>query len=152
MSDEDDDKARQAARKLFSPDWAASAGKRMGEVIKASPVNGAAQAVARKLVDYGNWVKSAPAQGTLPKSFGTAQNAYYDKAYEEANRRQAQELELQAIKDKVRAVREAQQPQDLGDVDAPREPVMLQREFSNDQEKEAYLQRIRQAQANAGKK
>ncbi len=36
--------------------------------------------------------------------------------------------------------------------DVPRQPVQMQREFSNDQEKEAYLQRIRQAQANAVKK
>ena len=33
-----------------------------------------------------------------------------------------------------------------------RQPVQMQREFSNDQEKEAYLERIRQAQRNAGRK
>ena len=35
---------------------------------------------------------------------------------------------------------------------APRQPIQMQREFSNDAEKEAYLQRIKQAQANAAGK
>jgi len=35
-------------------------------------------------------------------------------------------------------------------VPEPRQPIQMQREFSNDQEKEAYLERIRQAQARAG--
>ncbi len=42
--------------------------------------------------------------------------------------------------------------QDGGEIDAPRPPIQMQREFSNDQEKEAYLERIRQAQKNAGSK
>ncbi len=35
---------------------------------------------------------------------------------------------------------------------APREPVQMQREFSNDTEKEAYLDRVRQAMKNAAAK
>ncbi len=49
-------------------------------------------------------------------------------------------------------------PVDGGEIDGPapvdpnvRQPIQMQREFSNDQEKEAYLERIRQAQANAAK-
>ncbi len=40
---------------------------------------------------------------------------------------------------------------DAGELDEPavRQPVQMQREFSNDKEKEAYLERIRQAQKNA---
>ena len=48
-------------------------------------------------------------------------------------------------------------PRDGGEIDGPapdpnaRQPIQMQREFSNDQEKEAYLERIRQAQKNAKK-
>ncbi len=42
-------------------------------------------------------------------------------------------------------------PKDGGEIDEPRQPVMMQREFSSDQEKEQYLERIRAAQRNAAK-
>ncbi|MDD5374442.1 hypothetical protein [Acidithiobacillus sp.] len=46
------------------------------------------------------------------------------------------------------AHRQPAKPVDGGEID-DRQPIQMQREFSNDQEKEAYLERIRQAQKNA---
>jgi len=66
-----------------------------------------------------------------------------------------QDAELQVLREQQEAARQQLAPRDEGEIDSPagtRPPIQMQREFSNDQEKEAYLERIRQAQKNAGKK
>ncbi len=55
------------------------------------------------------------------------------------------------IEENRRAIEIAQRhlaPTQDGEIDAPRPPIQMQREFSSDAEREAYLDRIRQAQKN----
>jgi len=45
------------------------------------------------------------------------------------------------------------EPRDEGELDepSPRQPIQMEREFSNEEDKNAYIERIRQAQKNAAK-
>lgn len=139
MSDEDD-KIKRGLQHIFSPDWANNAGKRVGEAAKeAMPVGHLERlrAAARRYVDFIRPEEAA---------------AREELARQEARR--ATEAEQNALIEEHRRAMSgsASEPAAGGEIDAQRPAVSFQREFSNDAEKEAYLERIRQAQANAAKK
>ncbi len=130
MSDqEDDDRIRRGIGHIFSPDWSHDLGKRIGEAAKRT-VSPEALARAKDMA-----------------------RQYVDAMDPHGAARRADE-ELEANRQKIAIMQQYAQPKDLGDIDeAPvRQPVMQERGFSNEQEKEAYLQRIRDAQAAVGKK
>lgn len=73
---------------------------------------------------------------------------------------QDQEIERNSklIEELERIKREGSTPRDGGEIDGPapvdpsvRQPIQMERTFSNDQQKEEYLQRIRDAQRNVSK-
>ena len=66
----------------------------------------------------------------------------------------AREERARLRKEQQEAARQQLAPRDEGEIDGPqgsRPPIQMQREFSSDTEREAYLERIRQAQRNASK-
>lgn len=128
MSEEDDDKVRRVIQHIFSPDWSHGLGQKIGQTIKehtSDSFHESAKNAARKYVDTVN-----PAQA-----------------------RARQDEQIAAQNEKIETLKKFTQPRDEGEIDAPatRQPVQMQREFSNDSDKEAYLERIRQAQKNASK-
>lgn len=148
---EKDDKIREGIGHAFSPDWAKDVGKRLGERIKASPTaNRAATYVTGKLKDYADWTQedhSAVVPPAIRQPMEKVQAVYMDKAYAEQRRRQEQDLELQAVKDKIRALQAVKDrqaaPRDEGELDEPgvRQPIQMQREFSNENDKREYVAR-----------
>lgn len=114
-------------------------------------VKAAGQQAIRKYVDF---VSPEQKRTAMPESFKRLEAEYYKRSHPELEQ-QKQDLELQMLKEKIAAMKAAQQPAtDLGDIDQPqgRQPVQMQREFSNEQEKAAYLERLRQAAKNAAGK
>ncbi len=98
---------------------------------------------------YVEWV-TAKREPVLPPQAAQAQQYVMDKLHPTAR----QDAELQVLKEQQEAARQQLAPRDEGEIDSPagdRPPIQMQREFSNDTEKEAYLERIRQAQRNAAK-
>ncbi len=92
-------------------------------------------------------VQPAVAKATEVMSYRPPpRNAEQDRQIEENKR---------AIEIAKKYAESQQAPRDGGEIDQPaqdpgmRQPVQMQREFSNDQDKEEYLQRIRDAQRNA---
>lgn len=98
---------------------------------------------------YVEWM-TKKREPVLPPQAAQAQQWVMDKLHPNAR----QDAELQVLKEQQEAARQQLAPRDEGEIDGPqdsRPPIQMQREFSNDQEKEAYLERIRQAQRNASK-
>ncbi len=142
MSDEDD-KISRGLGHVFSPDWAHNLGTKLGEKLKGTKAANAAQEMAQRYIAYvrENQDKAQPVPIV---------QEYDRRAY--PNREK--DAELQDIKDRVEEAKRRLAVRDMGDVDAapaPRPPIQMQREFSNDAEREAYIERIRQAQKNVAK-
>lgn len=106
-------------------------------------------AVKQLAKKYVEWV-TKQRETTLPHQAADAQRWIMDKLHPHAR----QDAELQVLREQQEAARQQLAPRDEGEIDEPgaRRPIQMQREFSNDQEKDAYLERIRQAQKNAGAK
>lgn len=147
-----EDSIQDLRQRLFHPEWAYELGDRAGETIKKSPAaHGAAKAVAQKLVDYAKWVQSRPGEKVLPAPARDAGRAVQEGMWEKLWGKERAAQLRQQLEEQRR--REALPPVDAGEIDEPvRQPVTMQREFSNDEEKEAYLERVRRAMAVAGKK
>ncbi len=126
------ERMRQITESLVRPQWPEDVGGGIGKRLAAGQTDESRarlSSLARRYVDL---VDPAAAQ------------ARQDEEIAENNRK------LEILKKYA-----SQQPVDGRETDAapaPRQPIQMQREFSNDQEKEAYLDRIRQAQKNAAKK
>ncbi len=170
MSDEEDkqkeqdERVRRGIQQTFSPDWTRDVGKKLAEKIKGNETaNKAAQYVGGKLVDYAKWTQKDQS-GRIPQvvrePMEKAQAVYMDKAYAEQRRRVEQEIDLTAVKDKIRrlqAIKDASvAPTDGGEIDEPsvRQPVSMSREFAStpqgEEDKKAYI--ARKAVENAKKK
>lgn len=108
--------------------------------------------LARRYVEWLTKKRENPLPTIVQPAAAKAEAFLNQRPKDEAHRQDEQ------IAENNRRIAEAQRqlhPVDGGEIDEPeqggRQPVQMQREFSNDQEKEAYLERIRQAQKNAAK-
>lgn len=121
----------QDARELLQPAPVRRLEDAATQRLRQSPmVMKAIEAASKPLQRYADWVQSAPLE---------------PKAYKE--RREAEEAAdagKRQYEDAVRQLMGNPEP-----VEGIRRPVSMQREFSNDQEKEAYLERVRQAMKKA---
>lgn len=119
-------------------------GKKLGDeaVKRINPATLArVRATARSILDAVHSKREAQPDVPIVQRYLDAKNPH-----------RRQDAELDALQRQQAEARRQLNTTDLGEVDEQgRSPTMV-REFSNDQEKEAYLQRIRQAQANAAKK
>jgi hypothetical protein len=135
----------------------------------------AVRAVMRPALSYVDWI-----QKPRPSPFPAALDPYVRKAddalrYRPVDPEIAKQRELdRQIEENRRAIetakRYAQPPQDIGDIDEPmvrpgsfadasgvnvdpnvRQPIQMERTFSNDADKDAYIEQVRKAQQNAGK-
>ncbi len=128
-------------------EWGSRVGERAAEhIVEAMPAKSlqALRAFARRNLDAIHAAREARPTVGVVQSFGDRLNPH-----------QKQDAQLRAIEEAAAEARRQLHPVDGGEIDAPqgpRPPIQMQREFSNDQEKEAYLERIRQAQKNAGPK
>ncbi len=109
------------------------------------------RSLARRYVEWLTKQRENPLPAAVQPASRAAEAWLNQRPKDESHRQD------EVIAENNRKIAEAQQqlkPKDGGEVDVDpgvRQPVMLQREFSNDAEREAYLERIRQAQANAKK-
>ncbi len=112
------------------------------------------RSLARRYVEWLTKQRENPLPAAVQPASRAAEAWLNQRPKDESHRQD------EVIAENNRKIAEAQQqlkPKDGGEIDEPpadpnaRQPVMLQREFSNDEEKAAYLERIRQAQANAKK-
>ncbi len=111
-------------------------------------IRNAARAMARK---YVAWV-TKERENPLPKAVQpAAQKAAEVVSWRPEPRNAEQDRQIEENKRALEIAQKYAKPKDGGEIDEPRQPIQMQREFSNDQEKEAYLERIRAAQRNAAK-
>ncbi len=136
MSDEDD-RIKRGLQHIFSPDWANRLGERAGRALRERTSDGFREAATSAARRYAEFVK--PELQTERE------------ASERAAASAARDAEVERLVREARTVQGKPDPTYAGEIEEPR-AVTFQREFSNDQEKEAYLERIRQAQKNAGSK
>ncbi len=137
MSDEDErfKQHLEKARKLGPQKWSTNPPLPPPEVSFRERVRAAGQQAIKKVVS----VVAPDKPRELPASFKKAEDWYQGKLHPEQAIQQ-KELEIEQVKQRIAEL----QP-------GVRQPVQMQREFSNDEEKEAYLQRIRDAMKNASK-
>lgn len=159
MSDEDD-KVRRGIQHLFSPDWAGRLGTKLGTGLReAMPdrMRTGAQDAAKRYVAWVEQQRSNPLPQAAQGPAKRAEDFYNDGAHPSA--RQDAELEVLRLQQEAARKQLAEQaPRDGGEIDEPaavRQPVQMQREFSTNQQgaqdKEAYVEQVRRAQANAKK-
>jgi hypothetical protein len=152
---EEDDRVRRGIQHLFSPDWANNLGAKAGQALRekmSDPMREQATNMAKRYVAWVEQQRANPLPNPLQAPAQKAVDWYNDGAH--PNAKQDAELELLRLQKEAAQKQLAEQaPRDGGDIDAPdpnvRQPIQMQREFSNDPDKEAYLERIRQAQKNA---
>lgn len=129
-NDEQDNRIRQGIHDTLNPEPAMEA--------------------AGKVAQYG---KEHLSEGFRARLRGLAEG--YVARVSPAASQAGQDREIEENARAIEIARKHTQPRDGGEIDDPgpvRQPVMQERGFSNDDEKQRYLEKVRQAMANAGKK
>ena len=109
-----------------------------------------AMEAAGKVAQYG---KEHLSEGFRARLRGIAEG--YVARVSPAASQAGQDRELEENRRAIEIAKKYAEPRDGGEIDDPgpvRQPVMQERGFSNDEEKQRYLDKVRQAMANAGKK
>ena len=118
--------------------------------------------IARRYVDWLQKTRENPLPKVVQPAAAKAEELLKYRPMDESHKQdliiQENRERIESMKRQVAEQSAAASPRDGGEIDGPspvvtdpslRQPIQMQREFSKDEDKEAYLERIRQAQKNA---